>query len=290
MISITIFTPTYNRAYILPKLYKSLCGQTCSDFEWVVVDDGSTDETKTLFDEWMSESKISIRYYQQPNGGKHRALNNGVSHAKGVLFFIVDSDDQLPPESIERVLKHYEGIKGNPRFGGICGLKAYFTGKTVGTSPDFGVLDCSNFDIDYKYKFEGDMAEVFLTNVLKEFPFPDISGERFCPEILVWNRIALKYDLRYFSEKIYLCDYLPDGLTAAITRVRMQSPVASCYTYKEMVEAPIPFRYKVRASINYWRFYFCKSDNSKPKLKDAWLVTKPLGYLVHLYDIKNQKK
>lgn len=283
---ITIFTPTYNRAYILPKLYESLCNQTCRDFEWVVVDDGSTDETKELFDVWLTSTDLTVRYIQQENGGKHRAINRGVREAKGDLFFIVDSDDQLASFAVERILFHYKHIKNNPKFAGLSGLRAHFSGDTIGTSPDFGILDCSNFDIDYKYKFKGDMAEVFLTKVLKEYPFPEIPNERFCPEILVWNRIALKYNLRYFSEKMYLCDYLPDGLTAAITRVRMQSPVASCYTYKEMVEAPIPFKNKVRASINYWRFFFCKSENQKPNIGLWWYITKPLGYIMHIMDVK----
>ncbi|MDO4957107.1 MAG: glycosyltransferase family A protein [Bacteroidales bacterium] len=286
---ITVFTPTYNRAYILPKLFESLCKQTCKDFEWVVVDDGSKDDTKQLFDTWIPESDLKITYIQQPNGGKHRAINKGVAHAAGELFFIVDSDDQLPQTSIERILYHYEGIKGNPRFGGLSGLDAYFTGEIVGNTPSFGTIDCSCFDIRYKYRIKGDMAEVFLTKVLKEFPFPEIPGERFCPEVLIWNRIALKYELRYFSEPIYLCDYLPDGLTAAITRVRMQSPVASCYTYQELTKAPIPFLYKLRASINYWRFYFCKSDNKKPGINAIWYITKPLGYIMHHRDLKKQK-
>ena len=286
---VTVFTPTYNRAYVLPKLYESLCKQTCKDFEWVVVDDGSKDATKQLFDTWIPNSDFKITYIQQPNGGKHRAINNGVAHAVGELFFIVDSDDQLPETSIERILYHYEGIKENPRFGGLSGLDAYFTGETVGNTPNFGILDCSIYDVQYKYKLKGDMAEVFLTKVMKEFPFPEIPGERFCPEDLVWHRIALKYDLRYFSEPIYLCEYLPDGLTAAITRIRMQSPVASCYTYLENVKGPIPFIYKVRSSINYWRFYFCKSQNKKPRINALWYITMPLGYIMHWRDMRRQK-
>ncbi|MCQ2246325.1 MAG: glycosyltransferase family 2 protein [Bacteroidaceae bacterium] len=286
---ITVFTPTYNRAYILPKLYESLCKQTCSDFEWVVVDDGSKDDTKQLFDTWIPQSDFKITYIQQPNGGKHRAINKGVTHAAGELLFIVDSDDQLATTAIERILNHYEGIKGNSRFGGLSGLRAYHTGEIIGNTPNFGVLDCSYLDVRYKHRIKGDMAEVYLTKVLKEIPFPEIPGERFCPEALVWDRIALKYDLRYFSEPIYLCDYLPDGLTAAITRVRMQSPVASCYTYLELAKSPIPFFYKVRASINYWRFYFCESENKKPRISALWYITKPLGYIMHWRDRKNQK-
>ena len=101
---ITVFTPTYNRAHLLPRLYKSLCAQTCKDFEWVIVDDGSVDDTKSIIDGFINDNSITIRYFCQENGGKHRAINRGVKEAKGNLFFIADSDDTLPEKSIETVL------------------------------------------------------------------------------------------------------------------------------------------------------------------------------------------
>lgn len=105
---ITIFTPTYNRAYRLPNLYKSLQEQTCKDFEWLVVDDGSTDNTSKLFEQWQAEeNSFPIRYFKQPNGGKHRAINRGVKEAKGELFFIVDSDDTLSSNAIRIVFEQY---------------------------------------------------------------------------------------------------------------------------------------------------------------------------------------
>lgn len=275
---ITIFTPTFNRAYRLPALYQSILSQNFTDFEWLIVDDGSTDNTEELVRQWTDRGNINILYIRQPNGGKHRAINRGVAAAEGILFFIVDSDDILPSDSLERIAAHYDLIKGREGFGGLCGMKAYYDGRIVGDKPDFGIIECDNFDIRYKYKLKGDMAEVFYTSVLKDFPFPDIPGEKFCPEGLIWNRIATRYKTHYFSEIIYLCEYLEDGLTSRITKIRKESPVASSMTYADLTEAPIPFLYKLRAAINYWRFAHYTSD--APSVSPLWVIAKPLAAIM----------
>jgi glycosyltransferase involved in cell wall biosynthesis len=251
---LTIFTPTYNRAYTITRLYQSLLQQTCNDFEWLIIDDGSTDNTQELIQSFIQENKVAIRYFKQENGGKHRAINNGVQWAQGELFFIVDSDDYLAKHAIEQIYYHYDNIKDEADFAGICGCKAYFSGKKVGGEAIFTVLDCSSLDFRYKYRMQGDMAEVFKTEILKQYPFPEIEGEKFCPEALIWNRIAIKYKLRYFNENIYLCEYLPDGLTSKIFEIRKQSPQASVLYYSELGKMPIPFIQKIKANINYWRF------------------------------------
>jgi len=255
------------------------------DFEWLIVDDGSSDNTEILVSKWIKENLINIRYIKQLNGGKHRAINRGVNIAKGILFFIVDSDDILPEDSLFRISEHYQMIKDRDGFGGLCGLKAYYDGNSVGNKPNFGVIECTNFDIDYKYKLKGDMAEVFYTNVLKEFPFPDIEGEKFCPEILVWNRVSTKYKIHYFSENVYLCEYLEDGLTSRITKIRIQSPVASCMTYADMTIAPIPLWAKVKAAINYWRFA-CYTMRA-PKISSVWVLVKPFSKILIQRDLKH---
>lgn len=284
---ITIFTPTYNRAYRLPDLYKSLQAQTCKDFEWLVVDDGSTDNTSELFGQWQAEyNSFPIRYFKQPNGGKHRAVNRGVKEAKGELFYIVDSDDVLPSKSIEIIIQYYNQIKDNTQFAGVCGLKAHFNGERVGDGENFGTLDCNSLEFRYKYKQKGDMGEVIKTDVYREFPFPEINGEKFCPEALVFNRIATKYKLRYFYKKVYMCEYLDDGLTASIVKVRMKSPQTSTMYYSELFHMSISFVQKIKAAINYWRFAYCM-DNTKPKYPIGWgWIFKPLGYLYHKKDIK----
>lgn len=136
----------------------------------------------------------------------------------------------------------------------------------------------------------GDLSEVFRTDVMREFPFPEIEGEKFCPEVLVWNRIARKYKLRYFNEAIYIAEYQPEGLTARIVEIRMKSPIASTTCYAEMVSLNIPFNDRVRAAINYWRFRFC-CKGKKPDTKIGWLwrCVAPLGWFMHVKDLRMVK-
>lgn len=245
---ITVFTPTYNRAYTLRRLYKSLCSQTNNYFEWVVIDDGSTDDTELLINEFVAESKIQILYRKQTNGGKHRAINRGVEIASGELFFIVDSDDYLAPDAIETISKEYNEIKKETKFGGLSGLRAYPNGEKIGGEETWQTIDCNSIELRYKHNVKGDMAEVIRTTVLKEFPFPEIEGEKFCPEALIWNRIASKYIIRHFYKKIYYCEYLPDGLTQKIINVRMNSPIASAMYYLELFKAPISLAQRINAA------------------------------------------
>jgi len=283
---VTVFTPTYNRAAYLLKVFKSLLQQTFKDFEWVIVDDGSIDDTSVIIDnlQLTNDKFFPIRYFYQENGGKHRAINRGVKEAKGELFLILDSDDMLPPNSLERIDFYYQQIKDDNSFGGVCGYMAHHDGTVIGKGCDIDVLDTNSIDLRYKYHVEGDMLEVFRTSVLKEIPFPEISNEKFVPEALVWNRIARKYKLRVFHEVVYFRDYLEGGLTDKIVKIRMNSPIASMMTYAEMTEFNIPFFAKLKAAINYWRFRFCSDAKEKPQIEWWWFWTAPLGWMMHLRD------
>lgn len=283
---VTVFTPTYNRATYLLKVFESLLQQTFKDFEWVIVDDGSIDDTSVIIDnlQLTNDKFFPIRYFYQENGGKHRAINRGVKEAKGELFLILDSDDMLPPNSLERIDFYYQQIKDDNSFGGVCGYMAHHDGTVIGKGCDIDVLDANSIDLRYKYYVEGDMLEVFRTSVLKEIPFPEISNEKFVPEALVWNRIARKYKLRVFHEVVYFRDYLEGGLTDKIVKIRMNSPIASMMTYAEMTEFNIPFFAKLKAAINYWRFRFCSDAKEKPQIEGWWLWTAPLGWMMHLKD------
>lgn len=282
---ITVFTPTYNRAHLLGRLYESLCAQSFTDFEWVIVDDGSTDGTASLVQGFIAERRIDIKYLSQANGGKHRAINHGVGQARGELFFIVDSDDSLPADSLQSIADEWAAVS-DTAVGGVAGLDATPAGQTIGCGLSFDAVECNSIDIRLRHHVTGDMAEVFTTSVMREFPFPEIEGERFCPEALVWNRIARKYKLRYFNKVIYIAEYQPDGLTDRIVRVRMQSPVASTMCYAEMLGYGIPWRQKLKAAINYWRFRLCcKKFSRVPRLPLVWNAAMPLGWLMHLRDV-----
>lgn len=284
---ITVFTPTYNRAKLLPRLYESLCCQTFTDFEWLIVDDGSTDETEQTVQNFIDEDKIIIRYFKQPNGGKHRAINHGVREAGGELFFIVDSDDLLPTDSLTTIQHYWLQVKDNPNFGGVCGFDAYHDGRIIGSGLPSQTLDANNFEIRSTYHVSGDLKEVYRTSVLREFPFPEIQGERFCPEDLLWNRIAQRYKLRYFNHVIYTVEYLPDGLSAQIVKVRMDSPITATMTYQEWCGFNIPIKDKIKAAVNYWRFFPCiKDKNMAPRIAWQWHWARPLGWMMHRRDIK----
>lgn len=249
---ITVFTPTYNRGYIISNLYKSLQRQGFSDFEWIVVDDGSTDNTEILFSEFIKdENNFKITYVKTENGGKHRAINKGIEIANGELFFIVDSDDYLTDDAlqkidfVERTLSTESG-----KFGGICGSKGFSEKEIVGsTYENEGFLDITTLERP-KYKINGDKAEVFYTDVLKNYLFPEFEGEKFLTEGVVWDRIANDgYKLRFFNDIIYICDYLPDGLTAGVNKNIHNSPKGyGLWLYQE-------YLFGKRTGLSRWNSY-----------------------------------
>lgn len=287
---ITILTPTYNRASLLPRLFDSLLRQTNKDFEWIVVDDGSTDDTREVVANLKEKcgGAFPMGYVYKANGGKHMAINIGAERARGELLFIADSDDLLTDDALETVANSWHDISDDKSFAGIAGLDITMdTSEVIGSGLPQEHIDCNAIDIRYRHHVTGDMKEVFRTEVLREFPFPEFAGERFCPEQLVWFRMARRYRLRYINKPIYIADYQPDGITAGITRARMRNPSASMLTYAELTECPVPFLVKVKAAINFWRFWHCRTATSVvPRVALRWHWLRPLGWMMHVRDGK----
>lgn len=285
---ITILTPTYNRASLLPRLFDSLLRQTSKDFEWIVVDDGSTDDTREVVANLKEKcgGAFPMGYVYKANGGKHMAINIGAERARGELLFIADSDDLLTDDALETVANSWHDISDDKSFAGIAGLDITMdTREVIGSGLPQEHIDCNAIDIRYRHHVTGDMKEVFRTEVLREFPFPEFAGERFCPEQLVWFRMARRYRLRYINKPIYIADYQPDGITAGITRARMRNPSASMLTYAELTECPVPFLVKVKAAINFWRFWHCRTATSVvPRVALRWHWLRPLGWMMHVRD------
>lgn len=279
---VTVFTPTYNRAYILPKLYESLKQQTCCDFEWLIVDDGSYDNTEELVDSWLLEPSFSIRYIKQKNGGKHVAINRGVSEAKGDLFFIVDSDDFLTSDAINLLKVHFSKVEQDKSIAGIIGMRVYPDGTRIGGEAKFEDMVCSRYDFRYRHKYGGDLAEVYRTDILKNYPFPVLEGEKFCPESVVWLRIANEYSLYFFNKGIYVCDYLSDGLTSQVDKIRIKSPRLAMMNYAIEYNCPVPLWIKVKDAINYWRFRFHYPNRIMEKKIAMWAM--PIGWFFYRLD------
>lgn len=212
---ITIFTSTYNRRQLIERLYQTLLSQTQKNFEWLVVDDGSSDDTEFFFESLLSEQQpFSIRYIKQENGGKHRAINNGIKKASGELFFIVDSDDYITENAIEKINHWVTTLDDSHKWAGIAGLRGQTKNRVLGQhNSSYKYIDAKNSE-RRKFNLLGDKAEIYFTEILKKYPFPEIPGENFISEEIIWNAIAREgYYLRWFNEIIYICDYLEGGLT-----------------------------------------------------------------------------
>lgn len=210
---VSIVTPTFNRAYILEKAYNSLKRQTLNSFEWIIIDDGSTDNTEELVKGWKNQNNsFEITYFRQENGGKHRALKKAFSMVKYDYVLILDSDDFLTDDAVEFICNRIEEMKDKSDFAGFSGLKN-LGGKTVSSSFKGEYIDCTNLE-RIKYGLNVDMAEVYKTEILKKYPFPEFEGEKFCSESAVWDKIAMDgYKIRWYNKVIYNAEYIEDGLT-----------------------------------------------------------------------------
>lgn len=224
MKTLTVFTPSYNRAYTLPRLYKSLCEQTCSDFCWLVVDDGSTDNTKELIDSYIDEGLVQIKYLMQENGGKQRAHNTGVGVCDTELFFCLDSDDRLRPESVEIILDTWKRYSGNAKVAGIIGVCGISDSEPLGSWFPKGIELSTMWDMYYKYGVKGDTAHIYRTDVLRQFPFYVEPDEKFVSETTVYHQIDQHYVLAVIPEIISICEYMGDGYTKNARRVTRNNP------------------------------------------------------------------
>lgn len=221
---ITVFTPTYNRAYIIENLYKSLQRQTFKDFEWVIVDDGSTDDTETVISKWQhEENDFSIRYYWKENGGKCRAINYALDLAQGELFFTVDSDDYLTDDALEKILSWVEQLPIDNTYCGVAGNIGLSAKSTSNTLFDNGYYEGTLLE---RYSdIDGERALVFFTDVHKKYLYPEFENEKFMTEAVVYNRMAHDgYKMRFYNDIIWVYEYLEDGLTKAGNELFLSNP------------------------------------------------------------------
>ena len=224
MSSITIITPTYNRVDLLPRLYESLLKQTDQDFEWLVIDDGSTDNTEQLMQQYCQENSIRISYERQENAGKHTALNRGIARIRSELTFIVDSDDYLPQDAVDIILSCHRKYKNTE---GLCGysfLRCHQDGR-VNTAyfPEDEKIS-TYLETRINGNIGGDKAEVFYTEILKQYPFPVYEGEKYMPEDAVWMQMSGPYQMVHINKNVYICDYLEGGLTDTGRKMKIHSP------------------------------------------------------------------
>lgn len=260
----TVFTPAYNRAYTLEKLYSSLKKQTYKDFEWLVIDDGSVDNTEELFKKWLKdENDFEIRYIKVQNGGKQRAVNKGIDLAKGKMFFIVDSDDYLTDNALEKLFEFERTISNLEDFVGVSGFRGYDVGNYIGAKINKEYIDCKNTERDY-YGLFGDKAEAYYTDLLKRYKFPEIPNEKFVSERVLWDKLANDgYKIRWFNEIIYICEYLEGGLTNQGVELYKRNPKGYlCFVRNMDKYNDISLLAKLQ---NYYGYYDAVKENKSKK-------------------------
>ena len=226
---VTVFTPTYNRRELLGRAYQSLLRQDYSDFEWVIVDDGSADDTKSSVDEWIGEGKITIRYFYKENGGKMRAHNMGVQKAAGELFICLDSDDYLADDALSSLVDCYERAlslaKDDELIGGVVAHKGISENKLLGDK-GFPKADVSTLYGLYLKGFCGETTLMYRTDLLLQFPFPEIEGEKYVPEDYIYDKIDNVCVLAVLDKIITICEIVEDGYTDSVRKVRRDNPRA----------------------------------------------------------------
>ncbi|MFT5111194.1 MAG: glycosyltransferase involved in cell wall biosynthesis [Parasphingorhabdus sp.] len=213
----SIITPTYNRAHSLGRVYRSICSQTCQDFEWVIVDDGSTDNTSELIAGWIEEDLISIQPLVKENGGKADALNHGVSVARGEMLIILDSDDELTIDALAVMIFAWNEIPSSERsdFIGVTGLCENQSGDLVGSEFPHDSLDSNAIEVKYKFKLEGEKFGFQRIDIIKQNPFPVLSDHSHVPEGIYWGMLARRFKTRYINKivRIYHQSKVNDSLT-----------------------------------------------------------------------------
>lgn len=255
--SITVCTPTFNRGLYLNRVFDSLCIQDFNLFEWIIIDDGSTDDTQFIVKDIICRAKFPVVYAKQKNSGKHMAVNRALDLACGELFLILDSDDRCSIGALSFFYNEWQQI---------CNIKDEVAGITALTMSENGSIVGSSFaherHIDYlPYYYErhnifGDKWDIHQTAVFKQYKFPETKNEKFCAEGLVWNRIARRYKMLFLNRPLKIVEYLPDGLSLNNRKIRIGSPINAMMYYEELIESNLSMFSRLKAAVNYFRFAF----------------------------------
>lgn len=291
MSQLTIFTPTYNRAHLLPRLYEALKRQTMPYFEWVVVDDGSLDHTRSLVEGWRDEKIISIRYFYKENGGIHTAYNVGIEHAETELWMCIDSDDFPPDNAVEHILKLWNQ-KGSKHHAGMVGLDFGMDGKPLKNLRLPDVEEVHIMDLTTKYRFRADTKMVHRTELLKGVaPMQIFAGEKNFNPIYLFLKIDQDYPLLVLNENLCFVDYQETGMANNIMRQYTNSPKSFAEMRRMMMGlSHAPYSFVFRNAIHHVSSCLFAGQNflkHSPK-KLTSILALPLGVLLYFYIRKKQ--
>jgi glycosyltransferase involved in cell wall biosynthesis len=291
----TVYIPTFNRAALLSKALESVAAQTYRDFEVIVVDDGSTDETRAVVDAWIAKAAFPLRYIWQENQGMHASHNTAVAHARGRMVMRLDSDDTLLPEALERIKRRWEAIPDpdKPKFAGVAGLCLNDDGTISGERYPRDVIDSDYLEIFTYCRMNGERREALRTEVLREYPFPRIDGERRLRSTLILRRMAHRYKIRFTNDVLQVNRHAVGGISANRFRYRMLYPKGQRLYFLE--EATLNERYTPRKAlrrhhVQYVRYSLhsgvgLRRQAAEVKHHTLWYAALPEGVLTWLADL-----
>ena len=292
---ISVLTPTYNRGYIIHEAYESLLSQTDTNFEWVIVDDGSTDDTQKIVQKFIDSKKIGIKYIVKKNGGKHTAINEGLKHVTGDYTIVLDSDDYLKDNAVELIQKYWKKYESNEKISDLSFLKYTRANKNMSRGYNDEIVISNTIDFRHNKKFTGEMCEVYRTDVLKKYPFPVFKGENFLSEAIVTSKMAFDYDTVFINKPIYVADYLPDGLTQNSLITRYKNPIGALENAKLFMDKRFNLKIRMKNSILYSGFSFVAKRKISQIIKnnDYKLLTVfflPGGVMFNIYISRKMKQ
>ncbi len=280
---VTILTPTYNRSELLKRCYASLRAQTCQDFEWLIIDDGSTDDTRNIIKPILSETAFHIEYHGKTNGGKHTALNYSHGFIHGRYTIILDDDDTLTNDAIETIKKFWEKYAKEKKVWCLSfqkikdrmPIQSFGNTETVSNHIDFRIIAGRPFDC----------AEVMRSDVFKSYSFPVFANERFIGEDCMWTALAKNYDTVYIDKGIYICYYLPDGLTMSGRKFRLASPQGGMFRSNIYLDHRFPLKIRIKHAVLYDVFAYASKDihGSMKKCNGKLLcrLMLPAGFIIY---------
>lgn len=294
MSQIVILTPTYNRADKLPKLYNSLKSQEIKEFLWLIIDDGSKDNTNELVDKMIKENEVNIKYVYQPNGGKARALNNGFNHKSDArVFVVVDSDDYLLPSAVGTIQKYINEYESNKEVGAF--FFYYKTAEGNILKPSGRLISNDKIMTRYEYNNmykQNDGCICYLNRAIKKYKYPEFDGERYLGPTILQMQMAEEYKIVFSPRVIGVADYLEGGLTQSGRSLRLKNPMGMFYYSKLMMDRKSKFKTQLKYSISIWPYakltnqsYFNVISNVKRPLLLS--ITYIPGILLFYYWKKN---
>jgi glycosyltransferase involved in cell wall biosynthesis len=283
---LTIFTPTFNRAYCLHQCYESLVRQTCKDFVWLIIDDGSTDNTKNLVDKWKKDNLIDIEYIWQMNQGMHGAHNTAYEAIKTELNVCIDSDDYMPDDAVEKIMTMWKAF-GSEIVSGIIGLDSFTDGKVIGTKFPSNLMTSTLFDLYHKYGVTGDKKLVYRTELTKRFPYPIFENEKYVGLAYKYHMLDRDYEMLLMNEVLCCVEYLQDGSSLNMLGQYRKNPKGFAFYRKELMKLPFAnSKFKFRQAVHY--VSSCLLDKNFQFIKEApnkvlTTIAVPLGIMLFLF-------